>query len=146
MKRNTRTFGLFMALFSLGNLLIGLHASAQTGPVPLPQLATSGAVSVSGPKTIALTNLPSSLGSVDISWWNYTSGVAWDSKSDTGFSTYGQPSEYYIEASANGTTWVQLAHIAGEHYSGRQFAFNFTGTGYTQIRMRIISIVGSFSG
>jgi len=83
---------------------------------------------------------------VDTSWWNYTSGVAWDSESDPGFTTYGQPSEYYIEASTNGTTWVQLAHITGEHYTGRQFAFNFTGAGYTQVRMRIVSIAGSHAG
>jgi GH18 family chitinase len=115
------------------------------GPAPMPQLATQEA-SVGGATTIPLTGLPSNLGQINASWWNGTSGVAWDDATDTGFATYGQPSEYYIEASPDGTTWTQLSHITGEHYTGRQFVYDFTGKGYTQIRMRIISIVGSNAG
>jgi hypothetical protein len=115
------------------------------GPAPMPQLATQQA-SVGGATTITLTGLPSNLGQVNASWWNGTSGVAWDDTTDTGFSTYGQPSEYYIEASPDGATWTQLSHITGEHYTGRQFVYDFGGKGYAQVRMRIISIVGSNAG
>jgi len=117
-----------------------------SGPAPMPVLATSGATSVGGPTTITLTGLPGNLTQIEANWSNYTSGVAWDDTTDTGFPTYGQPSEYYIEGSTNGSTWNQLTHITGEHYTGRQFVFDLTGTGYTQVRMRIISIVGSNSG
>jgi GH18 family chitinase/lysophospholipase L1-like esterase len=116
------------------------------GPAPMPVLATSGAISVPGATTITLTGLPSNLGQIEANWWNYTSGVAWDSSTDTGFPTYGQPSEYYIEGSTNGTSWTQLTHVTGEHYTGRQFVFDLTGTGYTQVRMRILSIAGSNAG
>jgi len=115
------------------------------GPAPTPQLATQEAA-VAGATTITLTGLPNNLGQVNASWWNGTSGVAWDDTTDTGFATYGQPSEYYIEASPDGTTWTQLSHITGEHYTGRQFVYDFTGQGYAQIRMRIVSIVGSNAG
>jgi GH18 family chitinase/lysophospholipase L1-like esterase len=121
------------------------------GPAPMPQIATSGAISVAGAKTITLTGLPTNLGLVDIKWWNYTSGVAWDSTSDTGFQTYGQPSAYTIQGSTNGTTWTTLTctpscNVTGEHYTGRQFVTDLTGTGYTQIRMKIASMVGTNAG
>jgi GH18 family chitinase/lysophospholipase L1-like esterase/chitodextrinase len=121
------------------------------GPAPMPQVGSSGAVSVAGPTTITVTGLPTNLGLVDIKWWNYTSSVAWDSKSDTGFQTYGQPSAYTIQGSSNGTTWTTLScspscNVSGEHYTGRQFVADLTGTGYTQIRMNISGIVGTNAG
>jgi chitinase len=120
-------------------------------PAPLPQLGYTGAVSVSGPMKIMITRLPSKLGLVDIAWWNYTSAAAWDSSSDPGFRTYGQPSAYTIQGSTNGTTWNTLSctpscNVTGEHYTGRQFVADLTGTGYTQIRMTISSIVGTSAG
>jgi GH18 family chitinase/lysophospholipase L1-like esterase len=121
------------------------------GPAPMPQVGSSGAQSVSGPTTITVKGLPSNLGLVDIKWWNYTSSVAWDNKSDPGFATYGQPSAYTIQGSTNGTTWTTLSctpscSVSGEHYTGRQFVVDLTGTGYTQIRMNISSIVGTYAG
>ncbi|UWZ83713.1 glycosyl hydrolase family 18 protein [Occallatibacter riparius] len=121
------------------------------GPAPMPQLASSGPTSVAGPTTIMITKLPSKLGLVDIAWRNYTSAAAWDSSSDPGFRTYGQPSAYTIQGSTNGTTWNTLSctpscNVTGEHYTGRQFVADLTGTGYTQIRMKISSIVGTNAG
>jgi hypothetical protein len=46
----------------------------------------------------------------------------------------------------NGTTWVPLHHISGKHYTGRQFVFDWTGIGYTQVQMRIVFMVGSNAG
>ncbi|UWZ83728.1 glycosyl hydrolase family 18 protein [Occallatibacter riparius] len=134
-------------------LLDALKLNLNNGsPAPMPQLGTSGAVSVGGPTTLTVTGLPSNLGLVDIKWWNYTSSVAWDSSSDKGFTTYGQPSAYTIQGSTNGSTWTTLSNcspsctVTGEHYTGRQFVADLTGTGYTQIRMNISGIVGSNAG
>jgi len=120
-------------------------------PAPLPQVGSSGAVSVAGPTTITVTGLPSKLGLVDIKWWNFSSSVAWDSSSDKGFETYGQPAAYTIQGSTNGTTWTNLSctpscNVTGEHYTGRQFVADLSGTGYTQIRMNISGIVGTNGG
>ena len=121
------------------------------GPAPMPQLAYTGAASVAGPTTIIVSKLPSKLGLVDIAWWNYTSAAAWDTTSDPGFRTYGQPSAYTIQGSTNGTIWTTLSctpncNVTGEHYTGRQFIADLTGTGYTQIRMKISSMVGTNAG
>jgi GH18 family chitinase/lysophospholipase L1-like esterase len=121
------------------------------GPAPMPQLGYTGAAPVAGPTTIMITRLPRKLGLIDITWWNYTSGAAWDSSSDPGFHTYGQPSAYTIQGSTNGTTWNTLSctpscNVTGEHYTGRQFVADLTGTGYTQIRMNISSMVGANAG
>jgi GH18 family chitinase/lysophospholipase L1-like esterase len=134
----------------LDSLKLSLNMNG-AGPAPMPQLASSGAIPVGGARTLAVTGLPTNLGLVDINWWNYTSSVTWDVMSNTGFQTYGQPSAYTIQGSANGTTWTTLScmpscNVMGEHYTGRQFVADLTGTGYTQIRMKIASIVGSNAG
>jgi chitinase len=119
-------------------------------PAPLPQIGNSGSVTVNGATVITLTGF-SNLGLVDIKWWNYASSVAWDDSSDTGFGTFGQPSAYTIQGSTNGTTWTTLTcepscTVTGEHYTGRQFVADLTGTGYTQIRMNITAMVGANAG
>jgi lysophospholipase L1-like esterase len=118
----------------------------QCCPAPMTQLATVENTNVAGPATLTLTDLPNNLAMVDVNWWNGSSGVAWDRTSEASFQTFGMPSEYYIEASADGTSWTQLTYITGEHYTSRQFIYDFTGTGYTQVRMRVISIDGSNNG
>ena len=129
--------------------LISAAAFGQ-GPAPMPQQGTSGPVSVTGATTLTVTGLPTTLKTVDIKWWNYTSGAAWDPMSDSNV-TYGQPSAYVLQGSTNGTTWTNLSctpscNVTGEHYTGRQFIVDLTGTNYTQVRMNISSIVGSNAG
>src|SRR5262249_54409676 len=39
-----------------------------------------------------------------------------------------------------------LTHVNANTYRTRQFIFDITGTGFTQIRMRVVSLVGSNPG
>jgi lysophospholipase L1-like esterase len=112
------------------------------GPAPTP-LVTSTTANVAGATNVVLTGLPTTVGQVIVTWWNGNTGF------DEQFSTwgsYGRPSEYYIDASPDGSTWASLTHITGNSYNGRQFVYDFTGKGYTQVRLRVISIVGTNAG
>jgi lysophospholipase L1-like esterase len=83
------------------------------------------------------------LGQVDVAWWD--GNTSFDNNVGN-YGAYGRPSEYYIEASPDGSTWTSLTHVTGNQYNGRQFVYDFTRKGYTQLRMRIVSIVGTSGG
>jgi len=96
-----------------------------------------------GPATIAVTGIPANSTGIVVTWWNGDTGF------DEAFSTwgsYGRPSEYFIEASPNGSSWTALTHVTGNSYNGRQFFYDTTATGYTQVRLRVVSIVGANGG
>jgi lysophospholipase L1-like esterase len=90
-----------------------------------------------------VAGLPANLGKVIISWWN--GNTSFD-ENFSSWGSYGRPSEYYIEASTDGVTWTTLDHKTGNYYNGRQFYYDFTGLGYTQVRLRVLSIVGVNAG
>jgi hypothetical protein len=112
------------------------------GPAPMP-LITSTTAYVGGATNVAVTGLSTALGQLDVTWWN--GNTSFDENIGS-YGSYGRPSEYYIEASPNGSTWTSLAHVTGNEYNGRQFVYDFTGRGYTQLRMRVVSIVGTNGG
>jgi GH18 family chitinase/lysophospholipase L1-like esterase len=114
----------------------------KSGPAPMPLIATTKA-SVAGATHVALADLPPTLTLVDVNWWNGNTSFD-DSVGNYG--DYGRPSEYYIEASSNGADWTELTHVTGNTYSGRQFVFDFSGKGYKELRLRIVSIVGTNAG
>jgi hypothetical protein len=115
----------------------------QQGPAPDPQVASVNGT-LQGGSTLVATGLSTSLGQVDIRWWNGTTTSFDAGVGDYG--DYGLPSEYYIEASTNGSTWVSLQHVTSNTINAGQLAADFTGKGYTQVRLRVVSIVGSNAG
>lgn len=108
----------------------------------MPLLGSTTA-NVGGATNIVVTGLPKTLTNVEVTWWN--GNTSFD-EAVASYGSYGRPSEYYIEASANGSTWIPLTHITGNTYNGRQFVFEIPGKGYRQIRLRIVSIVGTYAG
>jgi GH18 family chitinase len=112
------------------------------GPAPMP-LQSSAQGYVAGPTSIVVTGLSTALNQVVVRWWN---GDTSFDESVSSYGSYGRPSEYYIEASPDGTNWTSLTHVSGNSYNQRQFLYDFTGKGYTQVRLRVVSIVGTYGG
>jgi hypothetical protein len=110
-------------------------------PSLMPLLGTNN-VYAGGPATIVVSGLPANLTNVALVWrgggYYYDDLIAGGTAGD-----YGRPSEYYLEGSPDGTTWTVLTHQTNNHYHSRHHVFNIAGTGYTQIRMRILSILGN---
>jgi chitinase len=113
-----------------------------SGPAPMPLLGSTNVV-VGGAANIVVSSLPANLNQVGIIWRG--GGTSFDDNIGN-YGDYGRPSEYYIEGSPDGTTWTALTHVTGNTYNKRHFVFDITGTGYIQIRMRIVSIVGGNAG
>jgi GH18 family chitinase/lysophospholipase L1-like esterase len=113
------------------------------GPAVAPLITTTTA-NVSGAQSVTITGLATTLTQVVLTWWDGSS-TSFDENIGS-YGSYGRPSEYYIEASPNGSTWTSLIHVTGNMYNGRQLVADFTGLGYTQVRMRVVSIVGANAG
>jgi GH18 family chitinase/lysophospholipase L1-like esterase len=115
------------------------RAFLNQGPAAMPFLGTATAY-VGGPANLTVTGTLTRVAAV----WR-GGGTSFDENvyHDT---SYGRPSEYYIEASSGGSTWTSLRHVSHNSYNGGQFLFDISGHSYTQLRMRIKSIVGPYAG
>ena len=112
------------------------------GPAPMPLLGTATAY-VQGAANVIVKKLPTTLTRVTVVWRG--GGTSFD-ENVYHDSSYGRPSEYYIEASPDGSSWTSLEHVVHNSYNARQFVFDISGHRYTQIRMRLVSIVGQYAG
>ena len=112
------------------------------GPAPMPLLGSATAY-VGGAANLIVTGLSKTLTRVGVTWRG--GGTSFDENVYHDLS-YGRPSEYYIEASPDGSRWTSLLHVVHNSYNGRQFVFDVSGRGYTRIRMRLVSIVGAYAG
>jgi chitinase len=118
------------------------RALLNEGPAPMPLLGTATAY-VGGAANVVVTGLPRTLTRLAVAWRG--GGTSFDENIYSDIS-YGRPSEYYIEASSDGSSWTSLTHVTHNSYNGRQFVFDISGHKYTQIRMRLVSIVGAYAG
>lgn len=112
------------------------------GPAPMPLLSSKEAYT-NKTAQLALTGLPADLARVAVVWRG--GGTSFD-ENVYHDNSYGRPSEYYIEASADGTKWTTLTHVTNNTYNTRQFLFDIAGKAFTKIRMRVTSLVGTYDG
>ena len=95
------------------------------------------------PSVLSISGLPTNLTRVAVVWRG--GGTSFDENiyRDT---SHGHPSEYYIEGSADGSKWISLTHVTNDSYNGRQFLFDIAGQGFTRLRMRVKSPLGTHDG
>lgn len=111
------------------------------GAAPMP-LVASRETYTHGEATLTV-NLPINLTLIAVVWRGGGGSFDENIYSDT---SYGRPSEYYIEGSADGLKWMSLTHVTNNSYNARQFVFDIAGNGFTRLRMRVKSLVGTHDG